>query len=140
MQLYFLYVVNILYITGSEISGLVFDWISNLLGWIEAQSNIISYSVNSGSIDSIYTNLQPVDSLTIDSHNRLVTRFKKSRFHGHMSVYKYHGKVVIHVATFYVIISHGTSCGSYNVFNPSVSQSVLFFISATSLKPLHRIS
>ena len=119
---------------------MIFDWVAKLLGWIEGQSRINAFSINSGTTDGIYTNLQQVDSLTIDSHNRLVTRFKKSRFHGHMHVYKYHGKVVIHVATFYVIISHGTSCGSYNVFNPSVSQSVLFFISATSLKPLHRIS
>ncbi|XP_078326898.1 low-density lipoprotein receptor-related protein 6-like isoform X2 [Crassostrea virginica] len=52
--------------------GLIFDWISNLLGWIEAQSNINSYSINSGSIDSIYTNLQQVDSLTIDSHNSVL--------------------------------------------------------------------
>ena len=34
------------------------------------------------------------------------------------------------------------SCGGYNVFDPSVSQSVspVFHVSATPLKPLNRIS
>ena len=48
-----------------------------------------------------------------------------------------------------VIIPHATSCGGYNVFDPSVSQSVsqsvspsvlFFLVSATPLKPLNRIS
>ena len=44
------------------------------------------------------------------------------------------------------IIPHATSCGGYNVFDPSVSQSVsqsvssVFLVSATPLKPLNRIS
>ena len=44
------------------------------------------------------------------------------------------------------IIPHATSCGGYNVFDPSVSQSVsqsvspVFLFSATPLKPLNRIS
>ena len=41
-----------------------------------------------------------------------------------------------------VIILHAMSCGRYNVFDPSVSQSVspVFLISATPLKLLDRIS
>ena len=45
-----------------------------------------------------------------------------------------------------VFIPHATSCGGYNVFDPSVSQSLsqsvspVFLVSATPLKPLNRIS
>ena len=41
-----------------------------------------------------------------------------------------------------LIIPHATSCGGYNVFDPSVSQSVspVFLVSATPLKPHNRIS
>ena len=45
-----------------------------------------------------------------------------------------------------VFIPHATSCGGYNVFDPSVSQSVsqsvspVFLVSTTPLKPLNRIS
>ena len=41
-----------------------------------------------------------------------------------------------------VIIPHAKSCGGYNVFDPSVSQSVspVYLVSATPLKPLNRIS
>ena len=45
-----------------------------------------------------------------------------------------------------LIIPHATSCGGYNVFYPSVSQSVsqsvspVFLVSATPLKPLKGIS
>nr|XP_022323823.1 low-density lipoprotein receptor-related protein 4-like isoform X2 [Crassostrea virginica] len=49
--------------------GLIFDWVAKLLGWIEGQSRINAFSINSGTTDGIYTNLQQVDSLTIDSHN-----------------------------------------------------------------------
>ena len=51
--------------------------------------------------------------------------------------------IVNHVLLF---IPHATSCGEYNVFDPSVSQSVsqsvspVFLVSATPLKPLNRIS
>ena len=43
-------------------------------------------------------------------------------------------------------IPHATSCGGYNAFDPSVSQSFnqsvspVFLVSATPLKPLYRIS
>lgn len=47
-----------------------FDWIANLLGWIESkQSSIRSFSVNSQITDTIYANLQNPASLTIDPHN-----------------------------------------------------------------------
>nr|XP_022325448.1 low-density lipoprotein receptor-related protein 4-like [Crassostrea virginica] len=49
--------------------GLIFDWIAKLLGWIQAQSNIISYSINSGTTEIIYSNLHKLTSLTLDSHN-----------------------------------------------------------------------
>ena len=45
-----------------------------------------------------------------------------------------------------VFIPHATSCGGYNFFDPSVSQSVsqsvspVFLVSAAPLKPLDRIS
>ena len=51
------------------IADLIFDWMSSLLGWIEAQTKIMSFSVNSDTTDTIYTNLQHVNLLTIDSHN-----------------------------------------------------------------------
>ena len=51
------------------IADLIFDWTSSLLGWIEAQIKIISFSVNSDITNTIYTNLQRVDLLTIDSQN-----------------------------------------------------------------------
>ena len=51
------------------IADLILDWMSSLLGWIEAQTRIVSFSVNSDTTDTIYTNLQHVNSLTIDSHN-----------------------------------------------------------------------
>ena len=40
-----------------------------------------------------------------------------------------------------IFIHHAKSCGGYNVFDPSVSQSVspVFLVSATPLKPLNRI-
>ena len=37
----------------------------------------------------------------------------------------------------FFIIPHATSCGGYNVFDPSVS--LVFLVSATPLKPLNRI-
>lgn len=47
-----------------------FDWIANLLGWIESrQSSVCSYSVNSQITDTIYANRQNPASLTIDPHN-----------------------------------------------------------------------
>lgn len=47
-----------------------FDWIANLLGWIESrQSSVCSYSVNSQIRDTIYADLQNPASLTIDPHN-----------------------------------------------------------------------
>ena len=51
------------------IADLILDWMSSLLGWIEAQTRIMSFSVNSDTTDTIYTNLQHVKLLTIDSHN-----------------------------------------------------------------------
>ncbi|XP_056013210.1 low-density lipoprotein receptor-related protein 4-like [Ostrea edulis] len=54
----------------SYAKGLVFDWIANLLGWIEPlQSNIRAFSVNSGTISTIYSGLQEPTSLTVDAHN-----------------------------------------------------------------------
>ncbi|XP_078326557.1 low-density lipoprotein receptor-related protein 2-like isoform X2 [Crassostrea virginica] len=50
-------------------SDLILDWMSSLLGWIEAQTRIMSFSVNSATTDTIYTNLQHVNLLRIDSHN-----------------------------------------------------------------------
>ena len=46
------------------------------------------------------------------------------------------------IQSFYLIIPHATSCGGYNVFDPSVSKSVspVFLVSTTPLKPLNRIS
>lgn len=52
------------------IFNLNFDWIANLLGWIESmQSSVCSYSVNSQITDTIYANRQNPASLTIDPHN-----------------------------------------------------------------------
>ena len=42
-------------------TDLIFDGISTLLGWIEGQTNIMSFSVNSDTTDTIYTNLQNVN-------------------------------------------------------------------------------
>ena len=53
-------------------TDLIFDGISTLLGWIEGQTNIMSFSVISDTTDTIYTNLQNVNLLTIDSHNGYV--------------------------------------------------------------------
>ena len=41
-----------------------------------------------------------------------------------------------------LFIPHTTSCGGYNVFDLSVSQSIspVFLVSATPLKPLNRVS
>nr|XP_022326444.1 low-density lipoprotein receptor-related protein 6-like isoform X2 [Crassostrea virginica] len=68
-------------------SDLIFDGISSLLGWIEAQTNIMSFSVNSDTIDTIYTNLQHVNFLTIDPHDGVLfwisgTSGSKSLFRG----------------------------------------------------------
>ena len=51
------------------IADLILDWMSSILGWIEAQTRIMSFSVNSETTDTIYTNLQHVNLLTINSHN-----------------------------------------------------------------------
>ena len=53
-------------------TDLIFDEISTLLGWIEGQTNIMSFSVNSDTTDTIYTNLQNVNLLTIDPHDGYV--------------------------------------------------------------------
>ena len=53
-------------------TDLIFDGISTLLGWIEGQTNIMSFSVNSDTTDTIYTNLQNVNLLTIDPHDGYV--------------------------------------------------------------------
>ena len=52
---------------------------ANLLGWIQAQSNIISYSINSGTTEIIYSNLHKLTSLTVDSQNGLVTGFDTTK-------------------------------------------------------------
>ncbi|XP_078326559.1 low-density lipoprotein receptor-related protein 2-like isoform X3 [Crassostrea virginica] len=54
---------------SSGSADLILDWMSSLLGWIEAKTRIMSFSVNSDTTDIIYTDLQHVNSLTIDSHN-----------------------------------------------------------------------
>nr|XP_022326450.1 low-density lipoprotein receptor-related protein 4-like [Crassostrea virginica] len=53
-------------------SDLIFDWMSTLLGWIERQTNIMSFSLNSGITDTIYRNLQHANLMTIDSHNGIL--------------------------------------------------------------------
>lgn len=46
-----------------------FDWIANIIGWIESnESSIRSFSVNSQITDTIYGNLQNPAFLTIDPH------------------------------------------------------------------------
>lgn len=51
-------------------TDLIFDWIAELLGWIEPrQSSIRSFSVNAQISDTIYTNLQNPESLTVDPYN-----------------------------------------------------------------------
>lgn len=57
-------------ISISASTDLIFDWIANLLGWIEPrQSSIRSFSVNSQTTDTIYSNLQNPEYLTIDPNN-----------------------------------------------------------------------
>ena len=69
---------------------MIFDWVAKLLGWIEGQSRINAFSINSGTTDGIYTNLQQVDSLTIDSHNGLVASLELSHFHKtELDIYTY---------------------------------------------------
>lgn len=47
----------------------MFDWIANLLGWIEPMlGNIISFSINSKATVTIYSDLQKPASLTVDHH------------------------------------------------------------------------
>lgn len=59
-------------ISISASTDLIFDWIANLLGWIEPrQSSIRSFSVNSQTTDTIYSNLQNPEYLTIDPNNGL---------------------------------------------------------------------
>ena len=54
--------------------------------------------------------------------------------------------IMLHHTCETIFIPHATSCGEYNVLDPSVSQSVsqfvspVFLVSATPLKPLNRIS
>ena len=67
---------------NTTFSGLIFDWIANLLGWIQAQSNIISYSINSGTTETIYSNLHKLTSLTVDAQNGLVTGFDLTKLSG----------------------------------------------------------
>ncbi|XP_062567175.1 low-density lipoprotein receptor-related protein 2-like [Saccostrea cucullata] len=51
-------------------SDLNFDWITNLLGWIEpASSSIKAFSINSGTTSIIYVRLEQPTSLTVDPHN-----------------------------------------------------------------------
>lgn len=51
-------------------TDLTFDWIANLLGWIELkQSTLQSFSVNSQITVAIYTNLQNPSYLTVDPYN-----------------------------------------------------------------------
>lgn len=50
-------------------TDLIFDWIAELLGWIEPrQSSIQSFSVNSQITVTIYSNLQNPAFLTVDPH------------------------------------------------------------------------
>ncbi|XP_061184431.1 low-density lipoprotein receptor-related protein 6-like [Saccostrea echinata] len=51
-------------------TDLIFDWIANLLAWIEpTQSTIRAFSINSGTTSVIYSGLQQPTSLTVDAHN-----------------------------------------------------------------------
>jgi hypothetical protein len=52
------------------LADLIFDWISNILGWIEpTQSNIQAFSLGSQTTSTIYSGLQQPSSLTLDAHN-----------------------------------------------------------------------
>uniref|UniRef100_A0A8W8MRC5 EGF-like domain-containing protein n=1 Tax=Magallana gigas TaxID=29159 RepID=A0A8W8MRC5_MAGGI len=56
--------------TLTAAKDLIFDWIANLLGWIEPTlSSIRTFSVNSQSNVLIYSSLQQPMSLTVDPHN-----------------------------------------------------------------------
>nr|XP_034309187.1 low-density lipoprotein receptor-related protein 5-like isoform X3 [Crassostrea gigas] len=55
--------------TGSSAKDLNFDWIANLLGWIEEKGfSIMCFSVNSQTTNTIYSNLDNPSSLTVESH------------------------------------------------------------------------
>ncbi|XP_062570264.1 prolow-density lipoprotein receptor-related protein 1-like [Saccostrea cucullata] len=56
--------------TNVVATDLIFDWIANLLAWIEpAQSAIRAFSITSGTTTLIYSGLQQPSSLTVDAHN-----------------------------------------------------------------------
>lgn len=49
---------------------MMFDWIANLLGWIETStSSIRSFSVDSQTNVAIYSSLQQPTSLTVNSYS-----------------------------------------------------------------------
>jgi hypothetical protein len=57
-------------------TDLIFDWISNLLGWIEpTKSNIQTFSLSSQRTSTIYSGLKQPVSLTLDAHNGSVEIF-----------------------------------------------------------------
>lgn len=50
-------------------TDLNFDWIANLLGWIEEKGfSIMCFSVNSQTTNTIYSNLDNPSSITVESH------------------------------------------------------------------------
>lgn len=59
--------------SSATVTDLSFDWISNLLGWIEPTlSSIRSFSINAQTSATIYINLQEPSSLTVDPHNSVL--------------------------------------------------------------------
>lgn len=53
-----------------EITDMMFDWIANLLGWIETStSSIRSFSVDSQTNVAIYSSLQQPTSLTVNPYS-----------------------------------------------------------------------
>ena len=75
-------------------------------------------------------------------HNHLLERI--SVFTTPLAMQRSH--VVKYTLPTFLFIPHATSCRGYNVFDPSVSQSVsqsaspVFLVSTTPLKPLNKIS
>lgn len=57
------------------LTGLIFDWLTNRLAWIESLNSIISFSIKFGMTSRIYSKLQNLDSLTVDSHSGYVHCF-----------------------------------------------------------------
>jgi hypothetical protein len=95
-------------------ADLIFDWISNLLGWIEpTQSNIQAFSLSSQTTSTIYSGLKQPVSLTFDAHNGSVELFQYLMSESYYPSNSFRLSVIMYLAIFIALVSFSIESFEY---------------------------